>query len=184
MVRRLTNALTEKSFLPAFIFSSQSRLTPTTSPRNTRSTPGMTGKQADCAVVAQLVRVPACHAGGRGFEPRQPRHFFSKYQYHSSSIRLAGGRWRGFVGPPAFCTFPDQNIPAGGPGFGRTCRTRNMRRPVTGRRHTIRTVCRVPAPSFGCLCGSSSDRIFHSGCGSHRHHWRNRSASHPSPESS
>ena len=23
--------------------------------------------------VAQLVRVPVCHTGGRGFEPRQPR---------------------------------------------------------------------------------------------------------------
>ncbi|CRY99914.1 hypothetical protein [Neisseria meningitidis serogroup B] len=31
-----------------------------------------------CAVVAQLVRVPACHAGGRGFEPRPPRQV-SKY---------------------------------------------------------------------------------------------------------
>jgi hypothetical protein len=28
--------------------------------------------------VAQLVRVPACHAGGRGFEPRHSRHFFKK----------------------------------------------------------------------------------------------------------
>ena len=34
------------------------------------------GHRAARGGVAQLVRVPACHAGGRGFEPRHSRHSF------------------------------------------------------------------------------------------------------------
>src|SRR5690606_4635311 len=49
-----------------------------------------------CAGVAQSVRVPACHAGGRGFEPRHSRHSF-QYLISSSSFsaRAAPRLWFG-----------------------------------------------------------------------------------------
>ena len=34
-----------------------------------------------CGDVVQLVRTPACHVGGRGFEPRRPRHLFLLSSY-------------------------------------------------------------------------------------------------------
>ncbi len=33
-----------------------------------------------CGAVVQLVRIPACHAGGRGFESRPLRHLLKKPQ--------------------------------------------------------------------------------------------------------
>src|SRR3989442_10776713 len=41
--------------------------------------------------VAQLVRVPVCHTGGRGFEPRQPRLNPPRGTTHPAPPATAGG---------------------------------------------------------------------------------------------
>ena len=63
------------------------RLTP---PRPFRNTPTRRATGVQCAVVAQLVRVPACHAGGRGFESRPPRHLPKKAALWGGFLFMGG----------------------------------------------------------------------------------------------
>ena len=50
-------------------------------------------------VVVQLVRTPACHAGGREFESRRPRHILGSFEFRVPLVTRnpkleTGERWQ------------------------------------------------------------------------------------------
>ena len=57
--------------------------------------------------VAQLVRVSACHAEGRGFEPRRSRHFLNENGSYLLVARPGAANWPLAVAP----AFPSRNWP-------------------------------------------------------------------------
>ena len=63
----------------------------------------------DCGGVVQLVRTPACHAGGRGFESRRSRPLFKPFD----TRRRACQGWpnRGFVRSGQICSRDERDHP-------------------------------------------------------------------------
>src|SRR5690606_27463752 len=85
------------------------RLTLHTEPLIHPPTTPQTVTCASCSGVAQSVRVPACHAGGRGFEPRHSRHFPGTWRLpvHENSERQTGNsRFR-----QGLCRLASQTMP-------------------------------------------------------------------------
>src|SRR2546425_6070982 len=62
------------------------------------------GSAPSQGAVAQLVRVPVCHTGGRGFEPRQPRLDPRRGMTHRAPSATAGGAFA-FSGSVATSTY-------------------------------------------------------------------------------
>ena len=62
-----------------------------------------------CGSVVQLVRMPACHAGGRGFEPHPSRHLFHASVAQSVEQGTENPRVGGSI-PPGGTTCTVSNI--------------------------------------------------------------------------
>src|SRR2546425_1707810 len=62
------------------------------------------GSAPSQGAVAQLVRVPVCHTGGGGFEPRQPRLDPRRGMTHRAPSATAGGAFA-FSGSVATSTY-------------------------------------------------------------------------------